>query len=95
MNWITGHYPQEKGDYLWVTMWGCNCCVRKSGIAWITDVEGADPENMPAINYKTHDGKHLGIYWEGTEPPFIGSSPTKPDIDGWLKVSLPKHKREK
>ncbi len=87
MSWITDGYPQEEGDFLWVTMWGCNCCVNKSGIAWVHDVEGADPENMPPINYKTEDGKHLGISWEGTTPYFKDNDQTKPTIDGWMKVS--------
>ena len=94
--WITDGYPQEPGDFLWVEMWGCDCCVNRSGIAWVHDVAGDDAEHLPPINYKTADGKHLGISWEGSKPTFKEDDPTKPAIDGWLKVSpLPKSGRLK
>ena len=89
MTWLED-YPQEKGNYLWVSVWGCDCCVRKSGIAWIYDVKDYHADEMPSINYHTQEGKHLGISWEGAEPDFCEG---KPDIDGWLYLpTLPRLK---
>ena len=31
--------PIEPGDYLWVYMWGCNCCVAKCGIVTLCNGE--------------------------------------------------------
>jgi hypothetical protein len=27
--------PATEGDWLWVEMWGCGCCVRNCGIAFV------------------------------------------------------------
>lgn len=75
-------FPQEVGDFLWVSMWGCDCCVNKSGIAWIHDVTGDD---LPAIHYQVGE-LTLGVSWEGTEPSFEDLEKKVPIIDGWLKL---------
>jgi hypothetical protein len=36
MNW-SKEFPKEDGDYLWVAMWGCGCCVRSYDICFIRD----------------------------------------------------------
>jgi hypothetical protein len=79
MNWLPD-LPEEQGDYLWVNIWGCNCCVRSSGICWIREVE---PEENPEYSWTAKNGKLLGLFdvslrLDGT-----------PDIDYFLKLKLP------
>jgi hypothetical protein len=91
--WVTEGYPQEEGDFLWVAMWSCDCCVRKSGVAFIFDVDDTAPR-IPVIHYTTATGRHLGISWEGQEPDFLDVEKTKPDVDGWMAIpTLPDSKQ--
>lgn len=78
--------PQEPGDWLWVTMWGCGCCVHSCGIAYVFDAEEAD---TPERFLYTKDGKQLAISWESPKEkhPYIHEG--KPDITAWMKVELP------
>jgi hypothetical protein len=89
--WVE-EFPQESGDFLWVAMWGCDCCVHKSGIAWVYDVTGDKEEELPLTHYQVGD-KVLGISWEGAEPYFKDNDKKAPIVDGWLKLpSLPKRR---
>ncbi|RJQ25048.1 hypothetical protein C4577_06595 [Candidatus Parcubacteria bacterium] len=86
--------PNEEGDWLWVSMWSCGCCVSKSGIAWIHQVdpeyEKEHPENgVTPIIYKGKNDKWLGISWENQEPYFENDDKTKPIVTAWTKVKLP------
>lgn len=38
MNWQR-EVPTEEGDWLWLCIWSCGCCVRSSGVAFV-DEEG-------------------------------------------------------
>lgn len=87
MNWQK-EFPQENGDWLWVSMWGCACCIRESGIAWIHEVYPED-DNLPPIYYQNKDDKWLGISWEGRKPCFLDKEEKQPDITAWMKIDLP------
>lgn len=81
MNWLPD-LPEEQGDYLWVNIWGCNCCVRSSGICWIREVE---PEDSPEYSWQSKNGKLLGLFDSGVSLRLVGT----PDIDYFLKLKLP------
>jgi hypothetical protein len=88
-SWQTS-LPQEKGDWLWLAVWsGCGC-VRKSGVAWVQEVEEPfDPKNaywQMFWVYVLPSGKRMAISWEGQKPDFYEE---QPDIDWWQKIDLP------
>lgn len=96
-DWIKEGLPQEPGDYLWVAMWGCNCCVRQNGIAWIKTVEGVtstDPKDTewngspPDHLYKNKAGQVMELNF-GKEKPYYSEEVKEWDVDGWLKLELP------
>jgi hypothetical protein len=72
--------PDEPGDWLWVSMWDCDCCVRDSGIAWVIDehdeqaCDTTDLEKLPS---------GLFISWERSNPQIVNL------VTGWLKLDLP------
>ena len=89
MNWQQ-EFPQTEGDWLWVNMWGCACCIHKSGIAYVSDYTGAD--DLPPIVYTDNKGKLLGISWEGQKPHFNDAEEKCPQITAWAKIKLPPKK---
>lgn len=90
MNWLK-ELPQEEGDYLWVEMWGCDCCVLKSGICWIFDVTHYPLSERPSFTYQAQD-KVFGVGWGRIEPTCLvdETGHTIPVVTGWLRLeSLP------
>lgn len=95
-NWMID-LPKESGDYLWICMWGCNCCERISGIAWIEELDSEDKERGDYL-YQV-DGKWLCIHWQSharmpnSEQPLVPYIEKGiPDVDGYLKLDLPNQK---
>lgn len=92
-NWLT-ELPEEEGDYLWLNMWGCDCCcVRSSGICWIREVrpEELEEEHKPHFHWTGKDGKYWGLFWEGSREinQYTIRPDGKPDVDYFLKLDLP------
>jgi hypothetical protein len=83
-NWLK-ELPEESGDYLWVLMWTCDCCVNRSGIAWI---EEATPEDKPNFYYEKN-GKGFGIWWGVDEKQWPTVFDGMPEVDGYLLLDLP------
>jgi len=50
--------PDSPGDWLWVSMWSCDCCVAKSGIAFVQNVDDA-PDTPPQDVFIT-DSHYVG-----------------------------------
>ena len=69
--------PDETGDWLWVCMWSCDCCVRCSGIVWITE----EPDEH-AVDL----GNGFHLHWEGSEPEH---GLDVEEITAFMKVALP------
>jgi hypothetical protein len=80
-------FPDTKGDWLWVEMWGCGCCVHKCGVAWVHDE--VDLNDPPPIHYALTNTV-LGISWEGNKPTFEDKEEKNPIITAWMKITLPK-----
>ena len=86
MNWEK-ELPQTEGDYLWVVMWSCNCCIRRSGVVAVLDKGeyDKDGEYKDNFHYTTKDDKVLTMFGPKEDlPDFIEG---KPDVDGWLKLT--------
>tara|TARA_Y100000034_G_scaffold75549_1_gene90737 strand:+ start:3116 stop:3376 length:261 start_codon:yes stop_codon:yes gene_type:complete len=73
--------PDSEGDWLWVEMWSCGCCVLGSGIAWVSKEINGDGDWQV--------GK-FKISWEGKQPTLEKGEPAM--ITGWKKVDLPPKK---
>lgn len=86
-NWLT-ELPEKEGDYLWINIWGCNCCVRSSGVCWIREVV---PEDEPHFRWTGKDGKTWGLFWEGSRKAgeFDIRPNGRPDVDYFLELDLP------
>lgn len=90
MEW-SNKLPQEPGDYLWVNMFMCDCCVSESGIAFVYYVDEYGTENKKAPLYKNDAGQLMGISWEGQPP----KSNIEKDgvityfVESWMKINLP------
>lgn len=83
MKW-SKHLPTKYGDYLWVVMWDCNCCVQNCGIAFVLNPK----------DYRPDENGHLYIYsdefaisWEGKKPFFLEDG--TPYITHWTPCLLP------
>ena len=83
--------PQQEGNYLWLCLWGCNCCVRQSGIAWVRTID--EPDN-DSYCYQNANGQWLELCWEGGIGNQTGKKPGfvdgKWDVDFWLHLILPR-----
>lgn len=91
MDW-TNKLPQEPGDYLWVNMFGCDCCVSESGIAFIYNVIEYGTQNKKAPLYRNDTGDLMGISWEGQPPKSTVEKHgvTTYFVESWAKITLPK-----
>jgi hypothetical protein len=98
-NVVAGEWRTEKpdapGDWLWVAMWGCGggCnCVRKAGVAWVTDYADrrVEDDEPPApeewMDYATADGRRMWLAW-GDPPPSIHDGVA--DVTHWAPLALP------
>jgi len=75
--------PDSEGDWLWVEMWSCGCCVMKSGIAWV-----ANPDEIEATCWEVNGFK---VSWEchSSKMPDLNDDGSPVEITGWKKVNLP------
>ena len=92
LNW-SKELPQTEGDYLWVAMWGCDCCVRKNGVVTIRDVTNACAEWLEDVKdnftYTTKEGKTFMFLGPDEDMPDLEDG-KYPEVDGWLELtSLP------
>ena len=84
MEW-SKELPQAEGDYLWICMWSCGCCVRQSGICWV--YPDSEKDDDKCYVYETKDGRKLRISWEGGIVPIVQNAL---DVDFWMPIKLPK-----
>lgn len=79
------HLPDSEGDWLWVVVWDCGCCVAGSGIAYVYDTDPDQIEPSPEYADCQHKIDGFTISWEGTIPKFSFE-----EIKHWTKIELPK-----
>ena len=100
VNWLRD-LPEEQGNYLWINIWSCDCCVRSSGIAWIREVEleekGKDVSQWgrPDYTWTGKDGKLWGLFWERGNDEYGIRPDGLPDVDYFLKLELPPHREDR
>ena len=76
--------PDSEGDWLWLVLWDCGCCVGQSGIAYIYDTDPEQPEPEPEYTHCQHQIEGFTISWEGNVPKYDFE-----EIKHWMKVELP------
>lgn len=69
--------PNTEGDWLWVIMWDCGCCIYKSGIVFVFKDDRDTYQKLP---------NDLSISWEA-EP--LPEHNTIEHITAWMKIELP------
>ena len=91
--------PDSTGDWLWVMMWSCGCCVRKCGIATVYEYDDSDNFNEYGVGSGWEQGdiclvpSRFLVCFEGlAEQDRKYFTPT--DITGWLKTGLPPYNWE-
>jgi len=86
--WFTD-LPQEDGDYIWVTYWGCCCCIRQIGVGFIHDYyEGHYPNGLGDHHrFINKDGIEKVISWMGGQIPYRDGDWF--DITAWKKLTHP------
>jgi hypothetical protein len=92
MEWFN-NLPQHEGDFLWIWMWGCNCCVARNGIVTIKDVTDADEDFKKELEgrfmYLAENSNVLAFFGPDEDIPTIKDG--KPEVSGWLELtSLPR-----
>ena len=81
LNWQKD-LPDSPGDWLWIIMWECNCCVYKTGIAWIINNE-EEPNTSDSL-IRLPSG--LLLSWENQKP---YENTELEEITAWCKIELP------
>jgi hypothetical protein len=80
----TKELPQKEGDYLWIAMWGCNCCINCNGIVTIHDItDGGYDITKARFRYQTKDGKTMAFF--GDIPQLEDGK--YPCVDGWMEIT--------
>ncbi len=88
MKW-QAELPNAPGDWLWVTLWGCECCVRAAGIANIHELESeSDGPRESEFSFAGQHGERYVINWESQTRPYFEGDIPKPTA--WAKIDLPK-----
>tara|TARA_Y100000310_G_C20534324_1_gene740090 strand:+ start:121 stop:444 length:324 start_codon:yes stop_codon:yes gene_type:complete len=83
--------PDSEGDWLWVEMWTCNCCVHRSGIAWVQKVDMekdgySDKEKEDFLADHEDLGNNFYLHWQGSRPDKYVTIDT---VTAWMKLPLP------
>lgn len=75
--WFAG-WPDDAGEYQWLSVWGCGCCIRKNGIVLIEKRDDAD-SGYDDVAYTNSRGEQMAAAFE---------PPIKPEIydDGKVYV---------
>lgn len=77
--------PDESGDWIWVSMLSCNCCVDQAGSAHLAIYNNPDKDSIMTFE-KSNKMSKIDKFWCHWES---GPPMTKTVIHGWLKVELP------
>jgi hypothetical protein len=75
--------PSITGDWLWIHMMQCGCCVDDCGVCFIFD--------SVDISYnkdRVWKNGNLCFEWYGSKPRFNGDTPM---VTAWRKIDLPPH----
>ena len=72
--------PDKCGDWLWVTVWSCGCCVMQCGIAWVQPLEENDEQP-----YDWQYG-HWKVSFVPNQPVMRDGNP---HITAWRHIQLP------
>jgi len=89
--------PDSEGDWLWVYMWDCGCCVAKCGICWVTEYitpENEDDERYYEGGFLIPPDNKLCIHWETREELRPDMVDGKFWVNGFMKIDLPDRKNE-
>lgn len=77
--------PDREGDWLWVIVSSCGCCVINCGIAYVYDYAGAtDKERAERLKTATALQDTLLLSFESHNSP-----PAVDDVTAWAQVELP------
>lgn len=89
MNWQK-ELPQKEGDYLWVIMWSCNCCIHKNGIVTVHEIIDLEYQK-PSFQYQNKEGILMGFFGDPEDIPPLEDGCIA--VNGWLELTtLPKSK---
>lgn len=87
MNGWQTDLPNEAGDWHWVDIFSCNCCIHMTGIALVTSPTDYSQSDYPdGFYYIDRNGVSRVMFYECNIPPIFEG---KPAVTAWKKFENP------
>jgi hypothetical protein len=91
--------PDSPGDWLWILLWSCKCCIFRSGIAFVMSTKDWDEKDFGVSEERLPGDLALG--WEGSRDSYGPGNDGKAvcykmeidQVTAWAKISLPAYGR--